>query len=416
MMFYRLPFQTLPRILIAHLVLTCTAQSNCFLAKHGISGYFSPRMILHQEHLTYQRHTKHYFGDYVQAYSAVQATNTMQPRIIDCIYIKPSPNWQGGHMLHNIQTNKTIVRSQIIKTQITQSVINKIKIKAEQDQMPSSIETYTKFQPHHLIKFTGVDGEDDGGMEENEDTVDDEDDGGMEEHEDIQHEIQSYEPPKEKSEHSNPDKEETKPNATQEKEKPNWIDIFDSTEESNSESDLDLDDPGYKDLWEQLAEAENQYNSIQDINENPEVTLDHITNEEQQQTTQNTQPTPRGKVINESETCTRMRTENPSVNYITAREIKVRIPEKYMHLHISKNGNREECGMASARIIALVMQKHNDKMSNHVNIACSQTYNLKQGINKFGATGKKAVTKEMKQLLDRNVFSPIHSHELTESE
>jgi len=77
-------------------------------------------------------------------------------------------------MLHNIQTNKTIVRSQIIKTQITQSVINKIKIKAEQDQMPSSIETYTKFQPHHLIKFTGVDGEDDGGMEE---------------HEDIQHEI-----------------------------------------------------------------------------------------------------------------------------------------------------------------------------------------------------------------------------------
>ena len=176
------------------------------------------------------------------------------------------------------------------------------------------------------------------------------------------------------------------------------------------------DDPGFEDLWEQLTEAENQYNKIQDINENPKTTQDHITNEEQQLTTQNTQPTPRGKVINESETDTRMRSEDPRVNYITVRGRKVRIPEKYMHLHISKNGNQEEYEMALASIIALVMQKHNDKMSNHVNIACSQTYNLKQGINKFGATGKKAVTKEMKQLLDRNVFSPIHSHELTESE
>ena len=82
----------------------------------------------------------------------------MQPQTIDYIYIKPSPNWQGGHILYNIQTNKTILRSQIIKTQITQSVINNIKAEAEQDQMPSSIETYTKFQPHHSIKFTGVDG------------------------------------------------------------------------------------------------------------------------------------------------------------------------------------------------------------------------------------------------------------------
>ena len=158
----------------------------------------------------------------------------MQPQTIDYIYIKPSPNWQGGHILYNIQTNKTILRSQIIKTQITQSVINNIKAEAEQDQMPSSIETYTKFQPHHSIKFTGVDGKDDGGMEEDEDTADDEDDGGMEEHDNIQHEIQSYEPPKE---HSNPEKEETKLSSTQEKEKPNWIDIFNSTEESNSESE-----------------------------------------------------------------------------------------------------------------------------------------------------------------------------------
>ena len=45
-----------------------------------------------------------------------------------------------------------------------------------------------------------------------------------------------------------------------------------------------------------------------------------------------------------------------------------------------------------------------------------QTYSLKQGIKKFGEQGKKAASKEMKQLHDRVVFEPIAVSDLTREE
>ena len=45
-----------------------------------------------------------------------------------------------------------------------------------------------------------------------------------------------------------------------------------------------------------------------------------------------------------------------------------------------------------------------------------QTYNLKQGINKFAEKGIAAVYKEMRQLYDRIVFEPIMVNKMTKIE
>ena len=132
-----------------------------------------------------------------------------------------------------------------IHASMTPSIIVKIITRAELDQMPDKIETSTKIQPHHLIKFTGVDHIQ---YEQHDNTEEYDNDNDVE----IQNEIQTYEQPKEYNERNN---------AVQETEASKWIDIFESTEGSNSESEYDSEEenenPGYKELLEQMAEAEN---------------------------------------------------------------------------------------------------------------------------------------------------------------
>jgi hypothetical protein len=41
---------------------------NFFPAKSGISQYYSPRMILHQQNLDYDKHCQYAFGTYIQAH------------------------------------------------------------------------------------------------------------------------------------------------------------------------------------------------------------------------------------------------------------------------------------------------------------------------------------------------------------
>ena len=72
------------------------------------------------------------------------------------MYVRPSPNWQGGHILHHNQTNRTITRSLVIATPITSGVIQAIHLQVKLDRMPQTFTFETKLQPWHAIKFAGV--------------------------------------------------------------------------------------------------------------------------------------------------------------------------------------------------------------------------------------------------------------------
>ena len=149
--YHKLPYDQLPKSLLIQLVYTVVAQLNYMPAQHGVSSHLSPRTIIHQENISYKTHGKFTFGQSVQAYSAIKPINTLAPRTLDCIYIKPASNWQHGHILWHIATNRIISRSQIYVIPISDNVINATHHQAQKENMPKSLKITTKYKPWHSI-------------------------------------------------------------------------------------------------------------------------------------------------------------------------------------------------------------------------------------------------------------------------
>jgi hypothetical protein len=80
--YHRLPYDHLPRILVKYLVMESTKKLNFFPNKNGVSKYFSPRMILHQENIDYERHCSYSLGEYVLAHEEPQPSNMNAPRAL----------------------------------------------------------------------------------------------------------------------------------------------------------------------------------------------------------------------------------------------------------------------------------------------------------------------------------------------
>jgi hypothetical protein len=81
--YHRFPFTHLPRILVKYLVMESTKKLDFFPNKNGVSKYFSPCMIMHQEKMDYARHCKYQIGEYVQAHDEPDHTNTNAPISLD---------------------------------------------------------------------------------------------------------------------------------------------------------------------------------------------------------------------------------------------------------------------------------------------------------------------------------------------
>jgi hypothetical protein len=79
-------------------------KSLIFPPKSGISKFYSPSEILHQENLDYNKHCSIAFESYVQAHQEPSPTNTQHPRTLDCINQQYTDNQQGGHHLLDLRT------------------------------------------------------------------------------------------------------------------------------------------------------------------------------------------------------------------------------------------------------------------------------------------------------------------------
>jgi hypothetical protein len=54
--FHRLPFKTMPKLMLQGSVMDSAKKLNCFPSKGGISDFYSPRMTMHKEVLDYEKH------------------------------------------------------------------------------------------------------------------------------------------------------------------------------------------------------------------------------------------------------------------------------------------------------------------------------------------------------------------------
>jgi hypothetical protein len=108
-----LPYTTLPRQVVIHLVYFAVLWLNSLPAPPGVSNKYSPREIVLGRKLNFKKHCKATFGSYVKAHNDPTITNTMRPRTFPGTFLGPTGNRQGTHKVFNINTgvvkkNRTI--------------------------------------------------------------------------------------------------------------------------------------------------------------------------------------------------------------------------------------------------------------------------------------------------------------------
>ena len=130
-MFHSLPYSKMPKIMLRMMSMICARQLNLFPAKGGLSPYFSPHVIMGGQPLDYKKHCQVAFGAYVQANNENNPQNSNEPRALDCIYLRPLDNIQGGHELMDLKTGRLITRPRVWEVPITDLVIKAVEAMAE---------------------------------------------------------------------------------------------------------------------------------------------------------------------------------------------------------------------------------------------------------------------------------------------
>ncbi len=115
----------------------CTKKLNFFPPKGGISKYYSPREILHHQKLDYNKHCTIPQFSYVQPHNEPNPTNSQAPRSIDCIYLRPLSNVQGGHELLHLTTQRVITRCKVTVIPMPTTVITAVEAMATSDGIKS---------------------------------------------------------------------------------------------------------------------------------------------------------------------------------------------------------------------------------------------------------------------------------------
>jgi len=108
--YQRLPYTKLPKTMVKYLAMVQTHQLNYFPVKGGISDTYSPRMIMGDPPIDYKKHCSISFGAYVQANHEHFPKNDQTAHTLDCIYLRPCNNLQGGHELMDLNSGHIITR------------------------------------------------------------------------------------------------------------------------------------------------------------------------------------------------------------------------------------------------------------------------------------------------------------------
>ena len=111
--------------MIRYLAVLIATQANYVPAKGGVSSVFSPRMLMEQHFLDYQRNCLVPFGSYVQA--SVATTNTPRGRTRDAIYLGPADSVQGGHEVMTLDTVRLLSTPTVMKLPVTDLVTQAVE-------------------------------------------------------------------------------------------------------------------------------------------------------------------------------------------------------------------------------------------------------------------------------------------------
>jgi hypothetical protein len=134
----------LPKKMIIHLIIFVIMWLNATPARNGISVDFSPREIVTQLKIDFSKHCRVSFGAYVEASEDADITNTMRPRTHACIALGPSGNLQGSVKCFDLETGMVVKRRTIVELPMPDEIIAKVSEWGEKSM---------KEQFHHKLEF-----------------------------------------------------------------------------------------------------------------------------------------------------------------------------------------------------------------------------------------------------------------------
>ena len=366
-----LPYTHLPKRLIIELVYRNVFWTNSFTSKGGISKTQSPRSIVTGIEINYKDHCQLEFGEYVHTHE--EHDNSMQPRTIGALALRPTGNAQGGHFFLSLHTGRVINRRQRAWTRLPmpQEVINQVHRLARRNNAPPGL----TFQDRHNV-VTPEDYND----------VDDE----------------TYVPDinDETSEDQNPDTESDQEELSDEQ-----------AEESNKEEEEEIEISEESTVEENEDSEEKSEHSGSEEGEQPESNEEGIEDEEDS-TSENEEQSEQNNANNlqtddDSDSDDEPDDNNDEDNNMIERKLLVG-----HQLRRQKKIDYNETRQYKSKTIS---PGHTSVHTVLTNIDYSQ-YGLKKGLRIFGNPGADAVKKEVEQLDYMDVMEPKHPHEMTRQE
>ena len=127
-----LPFHKVPARLVIEMAKTAVFWLNSFPVSKGASRDLSPRTILTGQKVDYKRHCRFQFGEYAQTHE--EHNNSMNPRTVGALALRPVGNGQGSFYFLSVTTGRVLNRLHATALPMPDDIIDKIHRMARQQK------------------------------------------------------------------------------------------------------------------------------------------------------------------------------------------------------------------------------------------------------------------------------------------
>ena len=93
--------------------------------------------------MEFKTHGIYNTGDYIIAHNDAIIKNNLKSRVLDYLYLRPTPNSKKAHDFYHISTNKIISRSKCTPLPMIMNIIHLIVAQAKKDNMPEGLKFST---------------------------------------------------------------------------------------------------------------------------------------------------------------------------------------------------------------------------------------------------------------------------------
>jgi hypothetical protein len=122
---HSVPFQTIPKIIMTHMVFYAVKLLNYFPAKGGVSKIYSPKTIMSGKIINFKKFSLP-FGTYCQVHKEKLPRNSLADRTLGAISLGPSGNAQGGHNFFTLNTSRVITHRSWDVIPMPKSVVDRV--------------------------------------------------------------------------------------------------------------------------------------------------------------------------------------------------------------------------------------------------------------------------------------------------